>query len=753
MQQRLELVLGGRVQGVGFRPFVFRLATDMQLDGWVRNEMGIVRLQVQGEAAEINTFCQQLIESAPVTAQPEILASQHLEPVEQKGFDILDSVVQASGEVHVPPDYFLCPDCLRELSNHEDRRYAYPFINCTACGPRYTIIKALPYDRANTTMAGFLLCAECEREYHERMDRRFHAEPIACPRCGPQLSFESNAETLQGDAALQACLTALQQGEIVIIKGIGGYHLCCDATNVSAIDMLRRNKGRPHKPLAVMFPATGDDELDWLRQEVVLDPVATQQLRSPARPIVLLPRRDESRLPDNLAPGIQELGVMLPYSPLHTLLLSRFAKPMVATSANLSGEPVLIEADEVNQRLAHISQYRLHHNRPIARPADDPVVRIIHGQSRPIRLGRGTAPLELSLPIPLTEPVLACGGQMKNTIALAWDRRVVISPHIGDLHTPRGQQVYAGVIDDLQQLYGINAEVLICDNHPDYYSSRWAGQQRLPTVTVAHHHAHASILAGEYPDENDWLVFTWDGVGLGEDNTLWGGEALYGRAGQWQRVASWRCFYPPGGDRVAREPWRSAQALCWQTDTSWSPTLAAADLNVLHTAWQSRLNSPATTAVGRLFDAAAALLGVCELASFEGQGPMLLEQLAQQGHSAGIELPLIEDGDLLCSDWQPLLSLLLDEKLTVADRAYAFHASLAQAMVQQVRHIQQHYGDFAIGLSGGVFQNRLLCELIMQQCQQHGFRVYLPQQVPVNDAGLCYGQVIEGAARLQQGAI
>lgn len=748
MQRRLELVLGGRVQGVGFRPFVFQLASRLQLAGWVRNEKGNVRIQVQGDQHTIQAFRDQLFQQAPVTAQPQQLTEQDLEPVEQGEFVILPSLAQGEADIHVPPDYFLCADCLRELGDPADRRYAYPFINCTACGPRYTIITALPYDRANTSMAGFPLCAECEQEYQDPLNRRFHAEPVACPSCGPQLQFEDPDQHLSGDSALEACLAALRQGQTVIIKGIGGYHLCCDATNADAIRHLRLRKQRPDKPLALMFPAGGEDELDDVRRELELDPVAMDSLRSPARPIVLLTRRADSRLPDNLAPNMDELGVMLPYSPLHYLLLSRFGNPIVATSANLSGEPVLTEAEAVKQRLSHISETRLHHNRPIVRPADDPVVRIIQGKARPLRLGRGTAPLELTLPDSLRHPILACGGQMKNTVALAWDRRVVISPHIGDLEALRSQQVYARVIADLQQLYEVDAAQLVCDRHPGYYSSRWARQQDLPTLAVAHHHAHAAVVAGEYPDEANWLVFTWDGVGLGEDNTLWGGEALYGRPGQWQRAASWRAFHLPGGERVAREPWRSAQSLCWQTEMTWYAAAALENATpektaMLFEAWQKGINSPVTTAVGRLFDAAAALLGICHTASFEGQGPMVLEQLARQGRHAGINLPLRVDGGLLRSDWEPLLALLLDETVTPADRAYAFHASLAQALVDQARQLRERHGDFAIGLCGGVFQNRLLCERVMQQCAQHGFRVYLPQQLPVNDAGLCYGQIIE----------
>jgi hydrogenase maturation protein HypF len=718
----------------------------------VRNEKGHVRIQIQGQPEVLERFHKLVFQSAPVTSSPHLISEARGTPTSETGFEILPSLAPSSSEIHVPADFYLCPECLEELMDPANRRHAYPFINCTACGPRYTIIRALPYDRTNTSMAEFHLCPECRQEYSDPMNRRFHAEPIACPECGPQLSFDDGVRQLSSDAALDEAVEALQRGEIILIKGIGGYHLCCDATNDEAINQLRRRKRRPDKPFAIMFPVAGDDNLDQVSNDLIVDSVAADSLRSPARPIVLLPRRDDSQLPSILAPGMNELGVMLPYSPLHHLLLARLGKPVVATSANLTGEPVMTEADEVNRRLGHITQVRLHHNRPIVRPADDPVLRPIQGQARPLRLGRGTAPLELPLPGNLSRPLLACGGHMKNTIALARDKRVIISPHIGDLDAPRSRQIYAEVIADFQRLYDITPEALVCDAHPDYYSSRWAREQRLPVTTVLHHHAHASSVAGEYPEQDNWLVFTWDGVGLGPDRLLWGGEALYGKPGDWQRVASWRPFYLPGGERAAREPWRSALALCWDAGQSWPE--APDETGLLYEAWQKRMNSPGTSAVGRLFDAAAALIGLCHSASFEGQAPMQLEQLANQAHHSGIELPLYRDnGELWRSDWIPLLDLLQDETLTPAQRAYGFHRSLSRALLAQVRQLREEYGEFAIGLSGGVFQNRLLCDLVMQECQQRGWPVYLPRQVPVNDAGLCYGQVIEMLAREPQNNI
>lgn len=740
--------LGGRVQGVGFRPFVYQLALRYQLYGEVRNSGGEVWITVQGAPDNIASFAQALIAEAPAISRPQLLQDKAVGLISERAFQIVESTIGSDPHIHVPPDYYTCAACRAELTDSQNRRYGYPFINCTQCGPRYTLIEAMPYDRANTSMASFTLCQQCQREYQDVADRRFHAEPLACPVCGPQLSYQhADMRITATQQALAATVVAIDAGEIIAIRGIGGYHLCCDAHNVNAIAALRARKSRPHKPLALMFPENGDDGLAMVRQHLALEQVQCDMLRGPARPIVLATRRADSSLPASIAPGLEQLGVMLPYSPLHHLLLDKLQRPIVATSANISGEPVLTDNTQVEQRLGKITQHFLHHNRPIVRPADDSVYRVIAQQPRPIRLGRGVAPLELTLPIAIKQPVLACGGHMKNTVALAFDRRIVISPHIGDMGSVRSQQVFAQVIADLQALYQVEAAGYVCDAHPHYASSRWARQQGKPVFEVLHHHAHAACLPGEYPHEEHWLVFTWDGVGYGADGTLWGGETFYGQAGHWQRVASLRPFHLPGGDKAAREPWRSALAISWEMDRPWPD--CPVDQKLLHAAWLKRLNTPQTTAVGRVFDAAAALLDICHIASFEGQAPMLLEALARQGKAQAVSLLLSENPQgLLCTDWAPLFARLHDEAMPTVDAAYAVHVSLAQALCDQVTRMHERYGDFAVGLCGGVFQNKLLTELLLERLQCAGYRAYLPQQVPVNDGGLCFGQVIEAAAML-----
>ncbi len=729
------ITIGGRVQGVGFRPFVYRLAHEHGITGWVRNADGAVEIHAEGEPAQLQRFSAALVSEAPPLSVPGPLAVAACASGHAAAFAILDSAASNRTDIHLPPDGFVCADCLAELHDPANRRHRYPFINCTQCGPRYTLITALPYDRPNTAMRGFALCPDCRREYENPLDRRFHAEPIACPVCGPHLQFAAGDATHEGDeAALAAAVAALRAGKSVAVKGVGGYHLLCDASSDAAVAALRARKPRPVKPLAVMLR-----NLAALRTVVHTTPGLESFLASPERPIVLLPKRAGAPLSGQIAPGLAEIGCLLPYSPLHDLLLNDFGGPLVATSGNLSGEPVLTENREAQTRLAHLADAFLHHDRPIVRPADDPVYRVIAGQPRPLRLGRGTAPLELELPVALPEPVLALGSHMKNTLCLAWGTRAVVSPHIGELDTPRSLDTLAQVADDLQRLYRVQATQLIVDRHPGYGYRRFVRGSGLPLAEIWHHHAHASALAWEFPDVDEWIVFAWDGVGLGEDQTLWGGEAFTGTPGRWQRAASFRPFHLPGGDKAGREPWRAAAALLWETGQ-----VAPFAPEALYQAWTAQLNSPASSSVGRLFDAAAALSGVCSHASFEGEGPMRLEAIADIAAGDAVALPLERDpAGIWRSDWAPLLPMLTDITRPPATRAASFHLSLAQALIEQARQLRAQTGAESVGLAGGVFQNRLLAEAAIDRLQAAGFAVHLPQRVPVNDAGLSFGQVIE----------
>ena len=749
-----RITLVGQVQGVGFRPFIYRLATGYRLTGWVKNCVGIVEIHVQGQSLNIDRFLTDVFDKSPPLAKPELKSVEDVALAELESFDILDSENLGEASISVPNDLYLCDDCLAELNNPDDRRYRYPFINCTQCGPRYTLIHHLPYDRVNTTMADFILCQSCQAEYEDPGDRRFHAEPIACPDCGPSLVFHSNSTELNktvcndNGAALKNTVDAFLQGKVIAVKGIGGYHLMCDASNADAVDRLRKNKPRPDKPLAVMFPAPVTNPCEVAESFVSLTPEDRSFLLQPARPILLVAKKQGSALSEQIAPRLNEVGIMLPYSPLHHLLLNDFGRPLVATSANISGEPVLIDNLQVEKRLDHVADACLHHNRPIQRPADDPVFRTIANKPRPIRTGRGAAPIELILPFELKQPVLAVGAHMKNTVTLAWKNRAVISPHIGEMNTPRSLDIFESTIEDLQGLYDVTAERLICDAHPGYTTTRWADKQDKPVHRVAHHHAHASASYYEcesaIQDDEAILAFTWDGVGYGEDGTLWGGETFLGKPGEWLRVASLKPFYIPGSDKAGREPWRSAAALCWEIGQSYEQIPEKDPM--LKQAWSRKINTPQSSSVGRLFDAVAALTGVRTQASFEGQGPMELEaQCASLTEEMGkiVDIDLEESGKLLKINWKSLIVEMIDSTLSVSQRSAVLHNSLAHNILKQAIVFRQKHQVNTVSLCGGVFQNKVLSEQAMVLLSAEGFTVCLPEQIPVNDAGISFGQVIE----------
>jgi hydrogenase maturation protein HypF len=688
-------------------------------------------------------------------------------PADLQGFSsfrILPSLDEEAS-IYVPPDGSVCAECLAELWDPADRRYRYPFINCTQCGPRYTIIDRLPYDRPNTAMAGFPFCPSCRAEYEDPSDRRYHAQPLACPACGPKLRFHASASIVAGNEySLSACIRALREGKIVAVKGVGGYHLVCAAHSDAAVLRLRERKHRPAKPFAVLLPdAVTEESLEDLG--LVATPQEWALLRSPQRPIVLLRTMDRG-ISRWVAPGLREIGVLLPYSPLHHLLAAGFGGPLVATSANRSGEPVLTDPVMCEAKLGTVADAFLHHDRPILRPADDSVFRSIVGKPRPLRLGRGLTPLELRLARPVAMPTLALGADFKNTIALAVEDRVIFSPHLGDLGSPRSLDVFEGVIQDFSRLYRITPELLVCDAHPDFFSRRWAERNAdtAPPVTVFHHHAHASALYGEHCSEGPILVFVWDGVGYGPDRTLWGSEALLGEPGRWRRFASLRPFRLPGGDKAQREPWRSALALCWGAGqdkfagSEFRPRRGESrgvgkpwrdctiDVPLLRQAWERGIQCPVTTSAGRLFEAAAVLLGKLREQSYEGQAGMMMEAIAESD-SLALDLPMYREQGVWRIDWSPLLSMLMESQRSAAERSSCFHASLARAILLVAEQARTERRIGTVGLAGGVFQNRVLTEQALALLERAGFDTLLPEILPVNDAAISFGQIVEIAFR------
>jgi hydrogenase maturation protein HypF len=743
-QQRLQLVIHGQVQGVGFRPFVYQLATQMQLTGWVKNTNSGVIVAIEGDRAQLQKFIHQLQTDQPVQAQID-----RVEPTECLILGDQDFVIQPSDcsgfNPSIPLDLSTCTDCLRELFDPHDRRYRYPLISCAHCGPRYSIITGMPYDRPRTTMAPFPLCPACQDEYSDPRNRRFHAQTIACPDCGPQLAWwdaEGNPIAIR-DNALSAAIVALREGKIVAVKGIGGFQLWVDARNFAAIQQLRERKHRPDKPLALMYP-----DLVAVQQDCIVPDLAASLLESAAAPIVLLQRQAHTtKIAANVAPNNPNLGVMLPYAPLHHLLLQELQFPVVATSGNLSGDPLCIDEHEAIQRLGGIADYFLVHDRPIAQPIDDAVVKLMLGQVMVLRSGRGYAPT--SIPCPNTAPtILATGAHLKNTIALTNRESIQISPHIGDLDNAQTWKSFEQTIQSYQQLYGLSPQVIACDRHVDYLSTHYAEAQAGPVIPIQHHHAHIAAAMQEHQLTGEVLGIAWDGSGYGMDGTIWGGEFLRTTFEDCDRIGHLRPFPLLGGDRAAREPRRIALALLYQIwgDRVWTQDLATirtvttAEQPIFQQMLQQNLPTVRTSSVGRLFDAVASLLDLHQYLSFEGQGAMAVEYAISGVETKADYLFAIDtQAGVHIIDWEPLIRGILADRpqgLSPALIAAKFHNSLIEIIVA----LSQTLGIEQIVLSGGCFQNQYLLEGAVKRLRVSGFKVYWPQRIPPNDGGIALGQ-------------
>jgi hydrogenase maturation protein HypF len=711
--ERREFRVTGTVQGVGFRPFVYGLARRYELAGFVLNDGGGVSIEAEGEAGSLDGFAAALTDEAPGLARIESVQTSPLAIRGEHEFVIAPSAAIGRTAL-IPPDVATCDDCLRELLDPGDRRYRYPFTNCTQCGPRFTIVRAVPYDRPNTTMAGFPLCDDCRREYEDPTDRRFHAEPIACPVCGPQLSMP-----------LARAVQLLRDGAIVAVKGLGGYHLACVAGDEEAVGRLRARKRRDQKPFAVMTPAP---EL-----LVSLDAAELHLLRSPARPIVLARRREGAAVADAVAPGTSWLGVMLPYTPLHHLLAADVGAPLVMTSGNRSDEPIAVSDDDARDRLGEIADAFLAHDRPIHRRCEDSVVRA----GFPVRRSRGYAPGALPLPVAAARPVVAVGAELKSTFCVAREAAAFLSPHLGDLDT---EAAYAAFRSDLElylDMLGVTPEVIACDMHPDYLSTRWARERAADPLEVQHHHAHAAACLAEHGERGPALAVVFDGTGYGPDGTLWGGEVLRCDLREFERLAHLDPVALPGGAAAIHEPWRTAAAY-----------LEMAGRPVPFPGWPAlrpvlAVNAPMSSGMGRLFDAAAAVLGVRDRVSYEGQAAIELEQLAGD-EAAEPYVCAIEDGVIAGAD---LIAAAHDDLAAGRPRtqiAAAFHEGVAAAAASACAAA----GDpRLVVLSGGTFQNVRLLRSLRLRLEELGFRVLSHARVPPNDGGISYGQAAVASAR------
>jgi len=752
-QGRVRLVVRGAVQGVGFRPFVYRLARRIGLSGWVENSSQGVTIEVEGPKARLADFQWQLRSEAPPRSVILGIEAAAVPPRNEPGFAIHASDVSGAPTAIVLPDVATCEACLREILDPRDRRHGYPFTNCTDCGPRYSIVLALPYDRARTTMAGFTMCRACAGEYADPENRRFHAEPNACPACGPRLTLldASGSVLAREQDALLGAADRLRRGGIVAVKGLGGFHLMVDARDDEAVRRLRRRKRREAKPLAVMV-ATLDDA----RRVALPSETERALLASPQAPIVLVARAGEAVAP-SVAPDNPDLGLLLASTPLHHVLLRELGFPVVATSGNLSEEPLCTGETEALERLRGIADLFLVHDREIARPVDDSVVRVVAGRELVLRCARGYAPFPLSLARPLPS-LLAVGGHLKNTVAVSVGPRVVVSPHVGDLETEAAEAAFTRTVEMLVRLHGLSPEAIACDAHPDYLSTRFARDDGRPVIAVQHHYAHVLACMADNELAPPVLGFAWDGTGHGLDGTVWGGETLLVSDRGFRRVAWLRPFPLPGGDQAAREPRRSALGALHELDPALaerSPLFGDAERAVLLSMIRRRLRTPLTSSAGRLFDAVAALLGFSGAVRFEGEAAMGLE-FALRGLEGGerydftIEPAPVPEGDSACVlDWRPMLGQMLADVARGEARgeiSLRFHNTLAEMIVATALR----RGVEAVALSGGCFQNRVLTERAVRRLREEGFRPHWHRRLPPGDGGLAVGQILAAARSLER---
>jgi len=726
----LNLHISGSVQGIGFRPFVYRLAKELELKGWVNNNAQGVAIAVEGNQQQLDLFIERLQSEKPARSQIQQITQEWCEPVHYQTFEIHESTDNTSTKTAVIlPDLATCDDCLRDIFNPKNRRYRYPFTNCTNCGTRYSIIRAVPYDRHNTTMHKFQMCADCQAEYDQPLDRRFHAQPNACPQCGPHLElWDRDGRVLAiGEQSLLETVQGIREGKILAIKGLGGFQLVVDANHAAAISKLRSRKHRPHKPLALMYP-----NLASIHQDCQVSDLEAQLLKSTEAPIVLLQKFNKGIKP--LVSNNDYIGVMLPYTPLHHLLMAELQSPIVATSGNLSDEPICIDNQEAIACLGNIADLFLVHNRDIAQPVDDSVVRMIGDHPVILRRARGYAPSPLA-PLPVGEGnkrILALGGHLKNAIALSINSSIILSQHIGDLETKKAFEHFQRIVQGLCAAYEFQPEVITCDAHPDYLSSQYtqhlSQSLQIPLIPVQHHYAH--VLAGMIDNQifAPVLGIAWDGTGYGLDGTIWGGEFL--------KIT----------DKAAKEPRRVALGILWKIfgDRLWDlevyplQSFTNFELNIYKTLLAKQGNLIQTSSMGRLFDAVAALLGICQVASFEGQAAIALEQISDATTNDFYGMDVKNDGEI---DWTNLIQSILEDiqnQTAITIIAAKFHNSLVAVMVA----IARQFGIKQIVLTGGCFQNRYLTERAIERLTQAGFQVYCHQNIPPNDGGIAAGQIM-----------
>jgi hydrogenase maturation protein HypF len=751
---RTRAHVSGLVQGVGFRPFVWREATARGLSGWVGNDAAGVVLEVEGSAEAVGALLEALTRPPPLARVDDV----RREPLPATGdlrFEVRTSTADGALRALVSPDTATCGQCLGELHDPADRRFGHPFVNCTNCGPRYTIVQSVPYDRARTTMGAFDMCAACRAQYEDPADRRFHAEPVCCPACGPALRWVDRSGAELADEPVPGAVALLRSGGIVAVKGLGGFHLAVDAANENAVAALRGRKHREDRPFALMVA-----DVRTARDLCTVDAQEQALLTSAARPIVVLRRKPDAPVADSVAPGVPSLGLMLPYTPLHTLLLEAFGGPLVLTSGNLSDEPIAFDDGDAARRLAGVADAFLVHDRAIRMRVDDSVSKVVRGRVLPIRRSRGYVPNPVDLPQECPEPVLACGAALKNTFCVARGRQAFVSHHVGDLDDYATMQSYLDGIAHLTRLLDVAPAVVAHDLHPEYPSTRWA--QDLADVRlepVQHHHAHIASCLADNGVRGPVIGVAFDGLGLGTDGTAWGGEFLLADLAGFTRAAHLSPVAMPGGDAATRQPWRMAAAhLDAAYEGSVPPRLAVVERQGRR--WEQVLslvlagvNAPLTSSAGRLFDAVSALLGVRDVVSYEGQAAIELEHLADLSGTGSYDVP-VSDDPVARVDTAALVRAVAEDLLSgtsVPVIAGRFHTTLADVVLDVCGRLRDAHDLSTVALSGGVFQNALLLTRCLDRLEDNGFTVLTHRQVPCNDGGISLGQAAVAAARLTGG--
>jgi len=754
---RLRIRLTGLVQGVGFRPFVYRLAREMGINGYVRNDTIGVLIDAAGEKGLLDEFLIRLEREKPSICRIYSLQYSFLDDggkgiteTVPDGFEILESSECSEMAANILPDIATCDKCLKEINDLADRRFYYPFTNCTDCGPRFTIIERLPYDRKNTSMSMFKMCPECEDEYNTPDNRRFHAQPNACHECGPHPALYDVKGMLISEkrSAIEDAIGFLRTGKIVAVKGIGGFHLLCDAENEDVVKRLRMRKCREEKPMAVMFP-----DIDMIRNETYVNRLEERAITSIERPIVIVRRRERTRVAESVSPCNSTIGVFLPYTPLHHLLLHGFGRPVVATSANRTGEPIVKDDKDAFERLLGIADLILIHNRQIVRRCDDSVVRIMAERQVPIRRSRGFAPLPVIIPFKIDKPVLALGGYMNNTIAIGIDNRVYISQHIGDLDTPLAREFFEETIEDMLKIFGITPDIVVSDLHPGYYSTIY-GEQVFPQrlIKVQHHLSHilSCMVENGVSEDEEVIGFAFDGTGYGMDKNIWGGEVMVVSYREFKRPYHLKPYRLPGGEKAIEEPYRTAISLLYETFGEEIPEILPLEDGVVSFLLQmikKGVNSPLTTSMGRLFDGIASIIGLRQRASYHAQSAIEIEELSLTSDIVDA-YPFVIDGEEI--DWRPMIKCIVADLCSGSDRgdiARRFHNTVVEIVIGISKRLCNQKDIKKIALSGGVFQNTVITEQVYHRLKEGGFIPLIHQGVPPNDGGISLGQVIGGRFR------